>query len=63
MTPVFSTATIELMVSNAGQSFITRQFALGCCLRHELTLPALARLGLPIPLGGTSHHVRTPGPA
>jgi cellulose synthase/poly-beta-1,6-N-acetylglucosamine synthase-like glycosyltransferase len=49
----------KLMVSNAGQSFITRQFALEYCLRYELTLPGLARLGLPIPLGGTSNHFRT----
>jgi cellulose synthase/poly-beta-1,6-N-acetylglucosamine synthase-like glycosyltransferase len=49
----------KLMVSNAGQSFITRQFALEYCLRYELTLPGLSRLGLPIPLGGTSNHFRT----
>ncbi len=49
----------KLMVSNARQSFITRQFALEYCLRYELTLPGLARLGLPIPLGGTSNHFRT----
>ena len=49
----------KLMVSNAAQSFITRQFALEYCLRYELTLPGLARLGLPIPLGGTSNHFRT----
>ena len=48
------------MVANAAQSFITRQFALEYCLRYELTLPGLARLGLPIPLGGTSNHFRTP---
>ena len=39
----------KLMVANAAQSFITRQFALEYCLRYELTLPGLARLGLPIP--------------
>jgi cellulose synthase/poly-beta-1,6-N-acetylglucosamine synthase-like glycosyltransferase len=49
----------KLMVANARQSFITRQFALEYCLRYELTLPGLARLGLPIPLGGTSNHFRT----
>ena len=49
----------KLMVSNAGQSFISRQFALEYCLRYEVTLPGLARLGLPIPLGGTSNHFRT----
>ena len=49
----------KLAVSNAAQNFITRQFALEYCLRYELTLPGLARLGLPIPLGGTSDHFRT----
>jgi glycosyltransferase XagB len=49
----------KLMVSNAEQSFISRQFALEYCLRYEVTLPGLARLGLPIPLGGTSNHFRT----
>ncbi len=49
----------KLMVANAGQSFITRQFALEYCLRYELTLPGLVRLGLPVPLGGTSNHFRT----
>jgi hypothetical protein len=48
------------MVSNAGQSFITRQFALEYRLRYELTLSGLARFGLPVPDGGTSNHVRTP---
>jgi glycosyltransferase XagB len=49
----------KLMVANATRSFITRQFALEYWLRYELTLPGLARLGLPIPLGGTSNHFRT----
>jgi len=49
----------KLVVSNANQSFITRQFALEYCLRYELTLPGLARLGLPVPLGGTSNHFKT----
>ncbi|HTX11658.1 MAG TPA: glycosyltransferase [Solirubrobacteraceae bacterium] len=49
----------KLMVSNHRQSFITRQFALEYCLRYELTLPGLDKLGLPIPLGGTSNHFRT----
>jgi glycosyltransferase XagB len=49
----------KLMVSNAERSFISRQFALEYCLRYEVCLPGLARLGLPIPLGGTSNHFRT----
>jgi cellulose synthase/poly-beta-1,6-N-acetylglucosamine synthase-like glycosyltransferase len=49
----------KLMVHNGGASFVARQFALEYCLRYELTLPGLARLGLPVPLGGTSNHFRT----
>jgi glycosyltransferase XagB len=49
----------KLMVHNGGDSFVARQFALEYCLRYELTLPGLARLGMPVPLGGTSNHFRT----
>jgi glycosyltransferase XagB len=49
----------KLMVHNGGASFVARQFALEYCLRYELTLPGLTRLGMPVPLGGTSNHFRT----
>lgn len=49
----------QLRISNAGDSLITRQFALEYDLRYRLMLPGLARLDLPIPLGGTSNHFRT----
>jgi glycosyltransferase XagB len=49
----------KLLVHNSGRNFITRQFGLEYSQRYELTLPALARLNLPIPLGGTSNHFRT----
>lgn len=38
--------------------FLDRQFAAEYAGLFELTLPALARLGLPFPLGGTSNHFR-----
>ena len=49
----------KLLVHNADRNFITSQFALEYAMRYELTVPGLARLGLPIPLGGTSNHFRT----
>lgn len=49
----------KLLVHNSRRNFITRQFGLEYSQRYELTLPALARLNLPIPLGGTSNHFRT----
>jgi cellulose synthase/poly-beta-1,6-N-acetylglucosamine synthase-like glycosyltransferase len=38
--------------------FIDRQFAVEYASLFEVTLPAMARLGLPFPLGGTSNHFR-----
>jgi glycosyltransferase XagB len=49
----------KLMVHNGGASFVARQFVMEYFLRYELTLSDLARLRLPIPLGGTSNHFRT----
>lgn len=39
-------------------SFTMRQFSLEYAALFELMLPALARLGTPFPLGGTSNHFR-----
>jgi hypothetical protein len=49
----------KLVVSNARRSFVTRQFAIEYGMRFELLFPGLVRLGLPVPLGGTSNHFRT----
>lgn len=49
----------QLLVHNADRNFITCQFGLADAMRYELTVPGLARLGLPIPLGGSSNHSRT----
>jgi len=38
--------------------FLPRQFALEYAAQFEIILPALARLGAPFPLGGTSNHFR-----
>lgn len=38
--------------------FLDRQFAIEYASLFEVTLPGLARIGLPFPLGGTSNHFR-----
>lgn len=38
--------------------FVDRQFAAEYAALFEVTLPGMAALGLPFPLGGTSNHVR-----
>jgi cellulose synthase/poly-beta-1,6-N-acetylglucosamine synthase-like glycosyltransferase len=49
----------KLFFYNANRNLLTRQFALEYSLRYGMILPGLARLGLPIPLGGTSNHFNT----
>jgi cellulose synthase/poly-beta-1,6-N-acetylglucosamine synthase-like glycosyltransferase len=44
---------------NAGENWLTRLFALDYSLWFEALLPGLDRLGVPMPLGGTSNHFRT----
>ncbi len=46
----------RLNVHNVRESWLTRQFALEYSVLFDVILPGLARLGLPIPLGGTSNH-------
>jgi glycosyltransferase XagB len=41
---------------NAGENWLTRMFALEYSLWFDMFLPALDRLRVPIPLGGTSNH-------
>jgi cellulose synthase/poly-beta-1,6-N-acetylglucosamine synthase-like glycosyltransferase len=43
---------------NAGENWLTRMFTLDYALWFDQMLPGLERLGLPIPLGGTSNHFR-----
>ena len=49
----------ELVVDNAAESWLTALFAGEYAGQFGLMLPLLARLGLPMPLGGTSNHFRT----
>jgi len=44
---------------NRKENTLTRMFSLEYSALFRLLLPALERLGLPIPLGGTSNHLRT----
>lgn len=46
----------RLDVYNREENIITKLFALDYALLYEYILPALQKLSLPIPLGGTSNH-------
>lgn len=56
-----STACLQgrLVIDNAGDSRLARAFALEYAGLFDVLNPALARLDLPVPLGGTSMHLRT----
>lgn len=49
----------RLNIHNRNASWLARQFTLEYCALFDALLPCLARLGLPLPLGGTSNHFRT----
>ncbi len=44
---------------NADHNWLTRMFALDYALWFDMLLPGLDRIGVPMPLGGTSNHFRT----
>lgn len=46
----------RLNVLNAGENWLTRQFAIEYTVLFDCLLPTLQRLTLPVPLGGTSNH-------
>jgi glycosyltransferase XagB len=46
----------RLNIDNANESWLTRQFTLEYSALFDGLLPALTRMGLPVPLGGTSNH-------
>jgi glycosyltransferase XagB len=46
----------RLNIDNANDSWLTRQFTLEYSALFDGLLPALTRMGLPVPLGGTSNH-------
>ncbi|MDD3444211.1 MAG: glycosyltransferase [Zavarzinia sp.] len=48
----------RLNFDNAEENWLTRMFALDYALWFDYLLPGLDRLGMPVPLGGTSNHFR-----
>jgi cellulose synthase/poly-beta-1,6-N-acetylglucosamine synthase-like glycosyltransferase len=48
-----------LSIDNAEASWIARQFAAEYAIQFGEMLPLLARMNLPLPLGGSSNHFRT----
>jgi cellulose synthase/poly-beta-1,6-N-acetylglucosamine synthase-like glycosyltransferase len=48
----------RLAIDNSRDCWLTRYFALEYAQLFDAMLPGMARLGLPIPLGGTSNHFR-----
>ena len=55
-----NTACVQCRLNyyNARENWLTRMFTLDYSLWFDLMLPGLERLGIPIPLGGTSNHFR-----
>jgi cellulose synthase/poly-beta-1,6-N-acetylglucosamine synthase-like glycosyltransferase len=49
----------KLNFYNANHNWLTRMFALDYALWFDVLLPGLDRIGVPMPLGGTSNHFRT----
>lgn len=49
----------HLLITNGSTNWIARLFAAEYAGHFGVLLPAIARLGLPMPLGGTSNHFRT----
>ena len=49
----------QLNYYNWNENWLTRQFSIEYAAFFDLLLPTMVRLGLPIPLGGTSTHFRT----
>lgn len=48
----------RLAYYNSNENWLTRQFTIEYASLFDLMLPLLARLGWPLPLGGTSNHFR-----
>lgn len=56
--PTIGCLQARLNVINQDEAWLTRQFAIEYTTLFDCMLPALERLDLPIPLGGTSNHFR-----
>lgn len=57
--PKLACLQAQLNYYNWSENWLTQQFAIEYASFFDLMLPMLVRLGLPIPLGGTSTHFRT----
>lgn len=57
--PDLACVQAKLNFYNADENWLTRLFTLEYCLWFDHLLPALDRLGAPVPLGGTSNIFRT----
>lgn len=57
--PEVACVQAKLSCYNASQNLLTRWYAAEYAMWFHLILPGLQRLGLPVPLGGTSNHFRT----
>jgi cellulose synthase/poly-beta-1,6-N-acetylglucosamine synthase-like glycosyltransferase len=58
--PELACLQARLNYYNPRENWLTRQFTLEYSMWFDWLLPGLQALGLPIPLGGTSNHFRTP---
>lgn len=58
--PKLACVQARLNFYNPRENWLTRQFTLEYGMWFDWLLPGLQLLGLPIPLGGTSNHFRTP---
>lgn len=56
--PALACVQAPLIADNAGEAWIARQFAAEYAFQFAALVPFLARLGLPLPLGGTSNYFR-----
>ncbi len=57
--PRLACVQAQLNYYNWSENWLTRQFAIEYASFFDLLLPTLAKLGMPVPLGGTSTHFRT----
>ncbi|WP_196259413.1 glycosyltransferase family 2 protein [Pelagibacterium limicola] len=57
--PEIACLQAHLLITNADRNWLTRMFAAEYAGHFGVLLPAIARAGLPVPLGGTSNHFRT----
>jgi len=57
--PKLAVVQARLNYFNADENWLTKMFTMEYSLWFDLYLPALERMGVPIPLGGTSNHFKT----